>query len=536
MFKVKKLALLLILFICIFSCEFKQDASNKIELFPINSGGKYGFIDKDGKFIINPQFSEVSIFRNGLSLVKTLGDNPKWGYINAEGKFIIAPNYKSASIFSDDIAWVVNDNSEPQAIDKNGQILFTLQNAEVVKIFKDGLAAFSVVDSAGTKWGFVNKKGEIIINPQFINTHSFSNGLCAVQNSDGKWGFINEEGKIVINYQFDQVKDFTKTNAIVKLGSKAGLINSKGKFIINPQFSDMNYDNENRLLIEQDGRWGWCDYNGKIIINQQFEVALPFIDNELAPVLSGKNWGYVDLDGKLVINPQFDWAAPYNNQIAPVLSSKKLGFIDNKGKYIINPQFDDVCSDFWHFLIENNSIYESVQTDYFNITSIVNRINLKKPFGINIEDKLSLVLNKYNLTENNFSQYATEHLVFNNQIINNDASMSFYINLDAYVDVPDGWYTQKKFNPNALIQGFTIIINLYNKAYSKEGVLVKEIEKSLTGFSMDSELSSDQLHVFKNDKQSISIYFLSDRITINIFKLQPNIIPATDFTPPRVDF
>jgi hypothetical protein len=50
-------------------------------------GGKWGYIDRTGKFIIRPQFDEAlnMEFSNGLARVKIDG---KWGYINKTGKFV----------------------------------------------------------------------------------------------------------------------------------------------------------------------------------------------------------------------------------------------------------------------------------------------------------------------------------------------------------------------------------------------------------------------------------------------------------------
>jgi hypothetical protein len=68
-----------------------------------------------------------------------------------------------------------------------------MQNAEAVKIFKEGLAAFSLKDSSGIRWGFVNDDGKVIINPMFSKTGNFSDGKCAVENSEGKWGYIDKK-------------------------------------------------------------------------------------------------------------------------------------------------------------------------------------------------------------------------------------------------------------------------------------------------------------------------------------------------------
>ena len=61
---------------------------------------KYGFIGTDGRYIINPQFDNVSYFaKNGLALVEV---DKKYGYINKNGQYVIEAKYDNASDFFDD--------------------------------------------------------------------------------------------------------------------------------------------------------------------------------------------------------------------------------------------------------------------------------------------------------------------------------------------------------------------------------------------------------------------------------------------------
>ena len=476
------IVLIAVLFIS--SCFNGGNNISEVKLIPVKSGKEFQYIDKEGKIVINPQFSEATVFRNGLALVKTSGDKPKWGFISEDGKYVIPANYKSATIFSDDLAWVVSENAAPTAINNKGEVKVTLNDAETVKIFKEGLSAFSIIDTSGEKWGFVDKTGKIKVNPQFSNTRNFSNGKCAVANSNGKWGYIDNEGKILINYQFDEAKDFVGDKAIVVSGEKSGLIDDQGKYIINPQYSNM-IDDLGKYLIEQDGKWGWCDKEGKIIINPQFGAAYPFMGSSLAAVMSGENWGFIDNEGKIVINPQFDMAMPFNGNIALVLSSNKVGFIDSEGKYIINPQFDDISSDLVYYMVNGNSEFEIVETDFFNITSIVNRVNVNSPEGLSLSSKLSEVSKILKIDESVFSHYHTEHNIINNQKISNDATLSFSVIANAYVEVPNGWYSEQVFNPNANIRGYSYKINLLGKGYGKEKEVKEAIEKSFVGFKKD---------------------------------------------------
>ncbi len=360
------------------SCGGGDKNIASVKLIPVKMGEQFQYVDIEGKIVINPQFKEASIFRNGLALVQTSGENPKWGFIGEDGKFTIAASYVSATVFEEDLAWVVSENAAPTCINTKGEIKFILKNAKVVHTFSDGLAGFKEVNKEGeVKWGFVDKTGKVIINTQFASIGTFVNGKCPVSNKEGKWGFIDKQGKILINYQFDNANSFFDGFAVVKSDNKAGVIDESGKYKINPQFSGIQNDG-NLFLINQDNKYGWADKEGKIIINPQFESAFPFTNNNLAAVQSGNSFGYIDKEGKIVINPQFDMALPFNGKLAVVVSSDKIGFIDNEGKYVINPQFDGVSKDLIEYFKSGNSYYNSVSSYYVetvDTSAITNEIN-----------------------------------------------------------------------------------------------------------------------------------------------------------------
>jgi hypothetical protein len=375
----KNIFLFLLLSIVI-SCNYI--ANDGINLIPVKNGNLFQYIDKDGKILINPQFTQASVFRNGLALVQTSTDNPQWGYIGEDGKYIITPMFKYATIFSEDLAWGVLEGSAPAAINNKGEILFKLESALTVNIFKDGLAAYSEVSEDGKiLWGFVGKEGLVKINPQFSLTGNFSNGKCAVRNEQGKWGYINKEGKIIINYQFDDAREFVNGRAPVSSGDKMGVIDENGKYIINPQFKDLSIDGD-LLLINQGGKYGWADNDGKIFINPQFNNAFPFNRNEYAAIQSGDKWGYIDKEGKIAINPQFEFALPFTGSLAMVASGEKIGFIDNDGKFFINPQFDDVSEDLIYYYSFGNTCYGSINTDFCEPP-----LSVARKFMTAIEDK-----------------------------------------------------------------------------------------------------------------------------------------------------
>ncbi len=117
--------------------EFYQPFSEGLAFVLI--GGKMGAIDKMGRVVIRPQFAFVEprptpywqvidyyseskrwSFSEGLAVVNKLG---KWGYVDRTGKFIIPPRFQEAHRFSDGLALVMVGNRVGY-IDKAGKYVW----------------------------------------------------------------------------------------------------------------------------------------------------------------------------------------------------------------------------------------------------------------------------------------------------------------------------------------------------------------------------------------------------------------------------
>ena len=510
-----KISAIAIIATAITACGGGEKDIDTVKLMPVKMGKEFQYVDAEGKIIINPQFSEATIFRNGLALVQTSGDKPQWGFIGEDGKFVIIANYKSATVFSEDLAWVVSENAAPSCINTKGELKFTLTNAEEVKIFSDGLAGFKEINETGEeKWGFVDKEGKVKINAQFSNIGKFVGGKCPVSNIDNKWGYIDKEGKLLINNQFDGAESFFNGSAVVKSGGKAGLIDATGKYLINPQFSDMQNDGD-LFLVEQDEKFGWTDKDGKIIINPQFSKAFPFTNGKLAAVQSGKSYGYIDKEGKIIINAQFDMALPFNGKLALVVSSNKIGFIDNEGKYVINPQFDDVSKDLVEYFQTGGSSFSGVTTDFFNIGALTSRIKIDAPEGLSFNSAMAEVLTKLKKAQTDFNKYSEENIMISHEKITNDATLDFYVLANPWVS---GGYDYS-FNPAIKPTGFIYRINLTGKGIGKEDALKTAIETSLIGYTKDATASNEIESVYKNAKQSVKIFIKNGSVVTVITTL-----------------
>ena len=67
------------------------------KLYPFFTAGTWGYMDKAGNTIIEPQFDGADGFSEGLAVVMV---GSKWGYINKLGKIVIEPQFEGSGKFS----------------------------------------------------------------------------------------------------------------------------------------------------------------------------------------------------------------------------------------------------------------------------------------------------------------------------------------------------------------------------------------------------------------------------------------------------
>ncbi len=196
--------ILLTLFILIFAnIMFAQTNDKAMPLFWVMENGKYGYIDKTGKTVIQPQFENTMGFNEGLAATKLGG---KYGFIDTKGNWIIKPQFDFTYMFSDGLAMVQIDKKSAW-IDKTGKIIIQPQEFEKTAMgFKEGRLA---VKKAG-KWGYIDKTGKTVIETKFEEAKEFSGGVAQVVTENHRHHWIDMSGKILWSQEVSKEKHTDK--------------------------------------------------------------------------------------------------------------------------------------------------------------------------------------------------------------------------------------------------------------------------------------------------------------------------------------
>lgn len=138
----------------------------------VSSDLKWGFVDKNGKYIIEPTYKKALAFsKNGLAAVET---DKGYGYINKKGEMVIEPKYKSASTFVENIAKVKTDSG----------------------------------------WSLIKSDGTVVCNNISSEPELYSDGYAIAEESNGTYSIYDLNGNLVAKTNFTIVGNNHKSTLV----------------------------------------------------------------------------------------------------------------------------------------------------------------------------------------------------------------------------------------------------------------------------------------------------------------------------------
>ena len=240
---------------------------------------------------------------------------------------------------------------------------------DVTKVY---LTPFSYNKGFKTVYGYIDHKGNVVIEPQFQNAQPFyENGIAEVSNLDDKYGLIDTNGNYVVKPEFDY---FIHTEGLF-LGQSyeqntTHVFDNTGKLQfstddylyvfgegLSPSYQKGYYNKEGELVISLNYDVLGVFYNGVALVAQEYLGPSYFIDNKgndiTDKVSSGLRmfkddttelFGYKNPNGEIVIAAEYTSAEPFINGHAIVEFSEsnngaEYGVIDTKGEFVLEPVY-----------------------------------------------------------------------------------------------------------------------------------------------------------------------------------------------------
>lgn len=369
---------------------------NSFPLYRITVRGKDGFIDSEGRVVVEPRFEECLIMKDGRSVFRQGGT---FGVIDDRGEVVSPAIWDSADLCYQDGLLLVAREGRRGFIDRKGRVAIEPRFA-AAQFFVDGHAPVMDAEDWGGDgdvhddclWGYIDREGNFMIPARFRWADYFSEGIALVgfpacagdarkqpprteekdgnrgeprrdssadacvidfmnfifrAGANGGVGFIDKRGQPIFDQVFEGANHFHSGLAAVRLRGLWGFIDRRGEFVIPPIFYDIGFSFSEGLAPARFevpwGPWGYIDRNACLMIPARYSNAEPF-KNGLARVTFEGGGGFIDHAGNYAVKPEFSELGDFVDGLAPARlgPEAKFGFIDTTGQWAIPPRFDAV--------------------------------------------------------------------------------------------------------------------------------------------------------------------------------------------------
>ena len=368
-------------FIIIVICIAKYNDSS-------NASGYY-YIDENFKAITPKYYGAFPFSEDGIAKVVIFDDPIAYTkYINTHGEYLFDnAEYLIGSSFSYGYARVgskLNSECSYTMIDSQGKIITEIQSIIYIKgekyciypyyqatgwgfdfSFHQGaaLVQYWKTDDSNNKdsdkylYGYIDRKGDFVIKPQYKYASSFSEDGIALVGNGQLYGYIDINNKFVIPYYYKNAKDFSLCGLapVQDQYEKWGYINISNEYVIPAIYTEANMFDENGFatvsttgnywkIINSDGKemteekyveihncihgyfavkdksqkWGILNSEGNVIIPCMYENISDVSKNGLIAVKSGELWGYIDINNNWIQKPKYHYASSFENGFAIV--------------------------------------------------------------------------------------------------------------------------------------------------------------------------------------------------------------------------
>lgn len=237
----------------------------------------------------------------------------------------------------------------------------------------------SVKTVNGTKWGYIDRSGNMVIQPKYDDAQDFQDNGLAIVGVKGKYGLIDAYDRFVVNPIYQFISPFSEHRATVINDEGFKMINEQGEVLTRRGYPYIAGLQEGRAMYYVTGngsgdgansRYGYLDSAGQEVIPAQYEEANDFVDGKAVVKINDKHYALIDLDGRRLANYPFAYVGPLGDGLLAFQqdSNGKYGYINEQGSIIIPPTYTSA------FPFHHGRAIVNTAEDYKSKYGVINKL------------------------------------------------------------------------------------------------------------------------------------------------------------------
>jgi WG containing repeat len=311
----------------------------------VSEDNLWGLRRANGSWLARPQFNQAEALSDGLARVRVSG---RIGFIDRSGRFVIDPVFDEAWAFTPGFARTsVRQGKSVRAIDRTGAWVFRIDADGLywaVASARTGGAPFGWHFQREDRWGLLDLDGHVLLDAEFDQAVQRCVDGHLVAFKDREWLYFRSDGS-PLRPPVGRIVDAdcgTLAPYIVKAGDKFGLVDGDGKEITPPAFDALISATRDSWNAKLDGKWGRIGRDGHWLFEPKFDYLSR--SNPIIVAATDAKHGLLKADGSWLVEPRFDDARARDSETAFVTMDGTSGVIRVKDQsWAVAPRPGVMC-------------------------------------------------------------------------------------------------------------------------------------------------------------------------------------------------
>lgn len=257
-------------------------------------------------------------------------------------KFLFISSFLLSSCLPDtkpDVDVMAEDTTEEQAFFSDYEapkMKFGYINTRgqlVIEDLYDGVREFSE-DLAATnlsgKWGYIDRIGQTVIKHEYRSAYAFKKGIARVQDFDKKYWFIDNTGKKLNSVGFDTAYDCLDDLVRVRTAQGYNFINLQGDTLLTEYLDGAKDFKKELSIIQRDGIYGMIDKNGERVMEMAYDKI--YIDDIYIRAKQDGKYFIFDTSGNKLLNSGYEKLTEFQDSFAAAKSNQQWQLISENGE------------------------------------------------------------------------------------------------------------------------------------------------------------------------------------------------------------